>query len=67
MASERSAAVLETLPEAYVYPVVMVVLLFGSAAGLATDQHVVGVVGVFALAVVSLMYGAMQRPEDFRD
>lgn len=67
MASERSAAVLETLPEAYLYPVVMVVLLFGSAAALATNQHAVGIVGVLALAVVSLLYGAMRRPEDFRD
>jgi hypothetical protein len=67
MPSERSAAVLEAVPDAYVYPVAIAVLLLGSAAALATDQHAVGVVGVLALAVVSLLYGAMQRPEDFRD
>jgi len=67
MVSERSAAVLETVPEAYLYPVLIVGLLLGSAAALATDRHVVGVVGVLALAIVSVTYGAMQRPEDFRD
>jgi hypothetical protein len=67
MVSERPAAVLETVPEAYLYPVLIVGLLVGSAAALATDRHAIGVVGVLALAVVSLTYGAMQRPEDFRD
>lgn len=67
MVSERSTAVLNTLPETYVYPVLITVLLFGTAAALAMDRTIVGVVGVVALSVVSLTYGAMQRPEDFRD
>ncbi|WP_246985753.1 hypothetical protein [Halorientalis marina] len=65
MLRDRSAAALAALPEAYVYPVLIVVLTVGTAAALATNRDLLGVVGVVALSVVSLAYGAMQRPEDF--
>jgi hypothetical protein len=65
MLRDRSAAVLDGLPEAYVYPVLIALLTVGTVAALATNRHWFGVVGVVALSVVSLAYGAMQRPEDF--
>ena len=67
MVSERSAAVLDTLPETYLYPVVIGLLLVGTAVALSTGRDVLGILGVLALSVVSVTYGAMQRPEDFRD
>jgi len=67
MLRERSVAVLETLPETYVYPTIVVGLLLGTAVAFATDRHWLGVAGVLALSVVSLSYGAIQRPEEFRD
>jgi len=65
MLRDRSAAALDALPEAYVYPVVIVCLTAGTAAALATNRDWIGVAGVVALSVVSLAYGAVQRPEDF--
>jgi hypothetical protein len=66
MMRERSEAVLEMIPERYAFPVAMISLLIGSSFALATDQNLLGVLGVLALAVVSISYGALQTPEDLQ-
>lgn len=45
-------------------PAVLVVLLVLSAVALSTGREAFGVVGVVALAVLSLSYGAVFRPEE---
>jgi hypothetical protein len=45
-------------------PAALVVLLVLSAVALSTGRETFGVVGVIALAVLSLFYGAVFRPEE---
>lgn len=64
MIRKRSLAYLRSVPDDYVYPVVLVCLLVGSAVALAMGQMLVGIAGVLALSIISLAYGALQTPED---
>jgi hypothetical protein len=63
MISERPRAALETLPESSVYPVALLGLLLGSSLAFATNYDVLGVTGVLILCILSLVYGALQMPE----
>lgn len=64
MIRERSLAFLQSVPEAYVYPVVLLGLLLGTAAALASGEALLGIGGLLALAIVSLTFGALQTPEE---
>lgn len=64
MLSEQSVAVLRSLPETHVYPVVMFVLLVGTAVALSMGANWLGVTGFLLLAFMSLSYGAVQTGEE---
>lgn len=64
MMSERSSAVLKSLPGTHAYPVLMVFLLVGTAVALTVDRNWLGVTGFLLLALMSLAYGAVQTTED---
>ncbi|MFB6164771.1 MAG: hypothetical protein ABEJ31_06385 [Haloarculaceae archaeon] len=64
MFRDRSEAVFAAVPAAYLYPLVLVVLLVGTALALAWDRPLVGVAGVVVLSVLSLAYGAGQPSRD---
>jgi len=64
MVTDRSVAVLRTLPESPVYPVLMVFLLIGTAVALSVDRNLIGVTGFLLLALMALGYGAVQTSED---
>lgn len=63
MFSERSRDALRTLPESVVYPVVLLCLLLGSSLAFATNYDVLGAIGVLILGILSLVYGALQMPD----
>ncbi|WP_424019990.1 hypothetical protein ACOZ4N_20385 (plasmid) [Halorientalis pallida] len=63
MFSERSRDALEALPQSSVYPVALLCLLLGSSLAFATNYDVLGAVGVLLLCLLSLVYGALQMPE----
>ncbi len=63
MSSKRSRPALEALPESTVYPIVLLSLLLGSSLAFATNYDVLGAIGVLILCVLSLLYGALQMPE----
>lgn len=64
MMRERSAAILKSLPETHVYPVLMLCLLLGTSVALSVGLNWVGIVGVVLLAIMSLAYGAVQTADD---
>jgi len=64
MLSERSTAVLKSLPDTNVYPVVMVFLLLGTTLALTMGRNWFGVTGFLLLALMSLAYGAVQTGEE---
>jgi len=64
MMGERSLTVLKALPETHVYPVLMVLLLVGTAVALSADRNLIGVAGFLLLALMALGYGAVQMSED---
>ncbi|MFD1588313.1 hypothetical protein ACFR9U_15125 [Halorientalis brevis] len=63
MVSDRSVAVLRTLPEP-VYVGLMIFLLIGTAVALSVDRNLIGVTGFLLLALMALGYGAVQTSED---
>ncbi|WP_157526197.1 hypothetical protein [Halorientalis sp. IM1011] len=63
MSSERSRGALEGLPESAVFPVALVCLLVVSSLAFATNYDILGAIGVVLLAILSLVYGALQMPE----
>ena len=63
MSSERSRAVLESLPESYAYPVALFCLLLAASLAFATNHDILGTAGVLLLSVLALVYGALQMPE----
>lgn len=63
MFSERSRDVLAALPESTAYPIALLCLLLGSSAAFATNHDLLGAAGVVVLCLLSLVYGALQMPE----
>lgn len=63
MFSERSRDALEALPESTAYPVALLCLLLGSSFAFAANYDLLGAVGVVVLCLLSLVYGALQMPE----
>ncbi|SEO79372.1 hypothetical protein SAMN05216388_101978 [Halorientalis persicus] len=63
MFSERPRNALEALPESAAYPVALFGLLVGSSLAFATNYEIIGATGVVLLALLSLVYGALQMPE----
>jgi len=63
MFGERTRAALETVPESVAYPVALLCLLVASSLAFATNYDVLGAVGVVLLAILSLVYGALQMPD----
>lgn len=64
MPRDYAASLPEGVPVRIVYPVLLGVLLLLTAVALTTGSTVFGVVGVIALAVLSVSYGAVLRPEE---
>jgi hypothetical protein len=64
MLPERSTAVLKGIPQERIYPVVVLVLLVGTAVALAFDQNWLGLAGVMLLSLLSLAWGAIRTPEE---
>jgi hypothetical protein len=64
MLPERSTAVLKGIPQERIYPVVVLVLLVGTAVALAFDQNWLGIAGVMLLSLLSLAWGAIRTPEE---
>lgn len=64
MVPERSTAGLTGIPQERIYPVVVLVLLLGSAVALAFDQNWLGIAGVMLLSLLSLAWGAVRTPEE---
>lgn len=64
MPRDYAAALPNGLPLGLVYPVLLGVLLVLTALALTTGSTAFGVVGVLALAVLSVSYGAVLRPEE---
>ena len=54
----------DRVPLRFVYPVLLGALLVLTAVALTTGSTVFGAVGVVALAIVSVSYGAVLRPEE---
>ena len=63
MFSERSRDALEARPESAAYPVALCCLLVGSSLAFATTYEILVAIGVVLLALLSLVYGALQMPE----
>jgi len=63
MFGERSRNVLEALPESAVYPVALLCLLLASSLAFATNYDILGAIGVLILGLLSLVYGALQMPD----
>ncbi|SDE72053.1 hypothetical protein [Halorientalis regularis] len=63
MFSERPRDALEALPQSTAYPVALLCLLLGSSLAFATNYDILGAVGVLLLCLLSLVYGALQMPE----
>lgn len=64
MVPERSTAVLKGIPQERIYPVVVLVLLLGTAVALTLNQNWLGVAGVLLLSLLSLAWGAVRTPEE---
>ena len=61
--SDRSAAVLESRSAAYLYPAAMAVLVIVTSVALSMDRNWIGLAAFVLLAIMSLVYGAVQLSE----
>jgi len=64
MSDTSSTAVLQSVQDTHVVPVVLTILLIATAFALAMRQTYLGIAGVVLLSLLSLAYGATQSSED---